>query len=892
MALVAACGGSESDSSANGDTDQARAELVLSEEAQALPDWALDEELARQGLHAVGRREEGGRVLVEVEVPAGATPEAWASQFQKSRWFTSAVVSRAAPAAPAPSRGRSGRSPGGTAPAAGGAPVAGLPDQPSGATMSAQAPLAPGEYLATINFTTQPLMRCEMALPLADSPLAAINECNAYLSTLQPQQRLGNIRLTSNATANGILYNYGYNYQSRRTDGSWTEGDWNSYGGIYVRTRPAFGAPSYACPRGGTIETRRNGLETTYVCVGGYSAVGQTPPAIPLQQCAAQAGMRLPNPILPATGEKVFVREDFVDHAPHPLTLQLHYRTRWQLTPRSSAGAYWGHNHGANLRLDPTDPLGNTLILQHGDGSQVVFKRHSATSTWYSPTHTGSLQAFTATGSVPALRFLDRQTGTQWEFSRPEGSTVGRLLRQQLENRWAYTYEYNAQGRLVTIRNQFGRVLRLAYDAAGLLARIEPPDSRAVQYQWDAQARLRRVVHPGTSGHATAFNYEDARWPGYITAELDEAGQRRVSVQYDEQGRAVVSTRPGNADLYRVTYGAGTGTQNSTASITDPLGTVRRFGYAQTNGRTDVVSGSALPGCEGEAPVAQRTQTAQGLLATETDFQGNVTRYAWNDRLLLASVTRAANTPDQQVTTFTWHSSLPKPTTIQEPLRRTAYAYDSLARVSSVTVTPAGAAAGGLQTVTRFTYTAQNQVASITAPNGAVTRFTYDASGLLTTSTNALGQVTRWQYDAAGRPTRVELPGGLVRVLSYNPRGWLAQSSEQTASGTTPLVTRYSHTASGQIASITQPNGYVINYRYDAAQRLVGWSDNRGQGASFTLDPLGNRTQETVRNRSGDIALQVARQINQINRVSREVVGSDQSVDSTYDANGQLQRLV
>ncbi|MEZ5720089.1 MAG: hypothetical protein R3E55_17055 [Burkholderiaceae bacterium] len=42
-----------------------------------------------------------------------------------------------------------------------------------------------------------------------------------------------------------------------------------------------------------------------------------------------------------------------------------------------------------------------------------------------------------------------------------------------------------------------------------------------------------------------------------------------------------------------------------------------------------------------------------------------------------------------------------------------------------------------------------------------------------------------------------------------------------------------------------------ISYQYDVAQRLVGWSDNRGASANYALDPMGNRTSEEIRNAQG-----------------------------------------
>ncbi len=46
----------------------------------------------------------------------------------------------------------------------------------------------------------------------------------------------------------------------------------------------------------------------------------------------------------------------------------------------------------------------------------------------------------------------------------------------------------------------------------------------------------------------------------------------------------------------------------------------------------------------------------------------------------------------------------------------------------------------------------------------------------------------------------------------------------------------------------------MLTYTYDAAHRLTGWSNNRGEQGSFTLDGMGNRTAEQIKNSSGAIA--------------------------------------
>ncbi|KQO19472.1 hypothetical protein ASF16_05640 [Acidovorax sp. Leaf78] len=102
------------------------------------------------------------------------------------------------------------------------------------------------------------------------------------------------------------------------------------------------------------------------------------------------------------------------------------------------------------------------------------------------------------------------------------------------------------------------------------------------------------------------------------------------------------------------------------------------------------------------------------------------------------------------------------------------------------------------------------------------------------------------------------------------------------------LGATYTYRASGQLASIAVSSGYTIAYQYDAAQRLTGWSDNRGASGTYVLDAMGNRTSEVVRNAQGQTAWTLARSINSLNRTQSTTVGPQAATTYGYDANGDL----
>ncbi|MFY3384381.1 hypothetical protein ACOQFS_09595, partial [Paracidovorax sp. MALMAid1276] len=183
-----------------------------------------------------------------------------------------------------------------------------------------------------------------------------------------------------------------------------------------------------------------------------------------------------------------------------------------------------------------------------------------------------------------------------------------------------------------------------------------------------------------------------------------------------------------------------------------------------------------------------------------------------------------------------------------------------------------------------WTYHPSGLVATETAPNGAVTSYAYDSAGNLTQSTNALGHVNTYTHDGAGRVLSHTAANGLVTTYTYDARGRMLTSN---VGG---LVSTLTYRPSGQVATATLPHGHVVSYQYDDAQRLTGWTDNRGASATYVLDGMGNRTSEEIRNAQGQPAWQLARSINSLNRVASTTAGPQGATTYGYDANGDHTR--
>ncbi len=61
---------------------------------------------------------------------------------------------------------------------------------------------------------------------------------------------------------------------------------------------------------------------------------------------------------------------------------------------------------------------------------------------------------------------------------------------------------------------------------------------------------------------------------------------------------------------------------------------------------------------------------------------------------------------------------------------------------------------------------------------------------------------------------------------------------------------------------------------YDAAHRLIGASDAKGNSVTYTLDNTGNRIGEQIKDPSGVLQLQMQRSFDALNRVQQVKVGA------------------
>ncbi|MGH8581969.1 MAG: RHS repeat-associated core domain-containing protein, partial [Gammaproteobacteria bacterium] len=465
----------------------------------------------------------------------------------------------------------------------------------------------------------------------------------------------------------------------------------------------------------------------------------------------------------------------------------------------------------------------------------------------------------------------------------------GRLVATTDRAGLSQTLSYDGTGRLISVADPFGHTLSFTYDAANRIATMTNPAGGVYTYGYSSLNNVSTVTYPDGKVRTYVYN-ESANIPsGYsfpyaLTGIIDENGNRFATYKYDFFGRAISTEHAGVADKVTLSYPTSTST-----IVTDALGTARTYTFQTILG---VVKNTGISqpctNCGGGA--SAMTYDVNGNVASRTDFNGNRTNYTYDlarnleTQRVEALTSTGGTTAQTRTTTTQWHPLYRLPTQITEPGRVTNFTYDASGNLLQKTVT-----AGTKTRTWTYIYNSLGQVLTVNGPRTDVadtTTYTYDTQGNVATITNALGHVTHiTQYDPHGHPLTIQDPNGLVTTLAYDARGRLISRARGTE------TTSYEYDGAGQLKKVTSPDNSYLSYTYDTAHRLIDIQDNLGNAIHYSLDLMGNRTQEDLRDPQGTLKQTHRRVYNGLNRLIKAIGATGQTTQYGYDNNGNLTTL-
>lgn len=373
--------------------------------------------------------------------------------------------------------------------------------------------------------------------------------------------------------------------------------------------------------------------------------------------------------------------------------------------------------------------------------------------------------------------------------------------------------EYDAAGNPIIIRSNYDTIIMRFVDY-GFPTLITHSLGESISYLYDTSFRLVNIIYP--AGDTETFLY-DTRG-NILLHRLPSSGL--VSSVYDGNGNRIFSE--------------------------DPDGIATEFDY---NSMGFVITRKSCTTCGGEGGAEYLGYNTFGYLTSSGNGYDTTVISVDSMGRQLAMVFPGGG---RRITT--WASEGPASVSNNVTGETITYTYKSGRLVSMLDV--AGAK-------TEFAYMPSGVLSSFRSPLGDITTYGYDSAANLTNvafPTNPLGSPLRtygndsenrqvkciretgdvidYSLDALGRLIQRKANLTTVATLSYDSRGFLAQTVD-------PLGTMtYIRNAIGQATKLTHPSGVILNYEYSGAGRLkgistTGYSSNIGYDSHGRLRSVG-----------------------------------------------------
>jgi len=447
------------------------------------------------------------------------------------------------------------------------------------------------------------------------------------------------------------------------------------------------------------------------------------------------------------------------------------------------------------------------------------------------------------------------------------------------------------QGRLSTVTDEAGRVLRLEFSGGeralpgfeqqryaaqtGQLNAITLPDGKRVEFAYDERRNLTRARYP--DGNTREYHYEDTHWPHHLTGLTDRTGVRFASWEYDDHGRARLSEHANGVERVSIIH-------------PDPV-TIARGDIVETRVNNSLDQQSVYRWVQTKDDAEPRLLSSRGAGCASCPPTGLDFDYDLEGRL--TSIVRSGTGASGGLHTSSLHyDDLGRLTEIRRTestgetrlVERRGYEGDSLQPGSTryPSVNPEG------EHVVEVHRDADGRTLSIAesgfSPDGdgqflpvsRTTRFGYDGKRLVAIDgpREDVDDVTRFAWNDRHQLIEIAPPGQpALRVVRHDDYGrpleYRLGSSADTARSPVQLaynvggrVSRVSHRgqsielgydAEQRLISFVDTKGKRFRARRDEAGRIEQWLDDRGRAVDFELDTESRLIGQTWSGMSGEV---------------------------------------
>lgn len=401
--------------------------------------------------------------------------------------------------------------------------------------------------------------------------------------------------------------------------------------------------------------------------------------------------------------------------------------------------------------------------------------------------------------------------------------------------------EYDANGRVLKVKDPNGVLTTMAYHARGWISR-KTTDGQATTYAYDSSGNLTRIVQ--ADGSYLDYEYDDAHrlttiadnFDNRIEFVLDAAGNRVSAKTYDNSGglhrqlsraydqlNRLGSLVDGNNDQNRHHYddnGNRISTQDANLNTT-------RFEYDSLNRLVKTIDANL-----GEILL---DYDDRDQLVGVSDPLGNVTQYAFDgldNQIELVSA-------DTGITTYEYDEAGNRTAATDARGIRSEYTYDALNRLTAISYPDSV-----LDVIFRYDAggNGKGRLTGMTDAAGAVD-FAYDARGNLLSETRTINgetYITSYAYNEADRLIQIKYPSGMVIDYVLDAAGRITAVDRQNSSAVVALASDIEYKPFGPVTAFTYGNGLTFTAIFDQDYELDQLQSGSDLNWLLDFDPAGN----------------------------------------------------
>jgi RHS repeat-associated protein len=557
-------------------------------------------------------------------------------------------------------------------------------------------------------------------------------------------------------------------------------------------------------------------------------------------------------------------------------------------------GAHW--TTGFDRKVVEASDMGGvaTITRPHGEKIQFVESERN---------HTGMVIYLGGTDVRDALTRSTDSDGnvTGWRYTTDDDTVErydadGRLTSVTSRSGLKLTLHYKGS-KLSYAEDNFGQRISFFYNASGRVETVKDPQQQVYKYRYDGIGNLTSIEYPDTKVLRHLYNEpaytSGANLPFALTGIKDEKNIRFATITYSAKGLAIASEHALHTEKTHIDY-----TRDADSGLVTKAEV--KFGDAEVPaiyktsvwGNTVRATSADRP-CVANPTAKEIEWTYRGQIGYVKDFLDHE-RFSFfderNNEYLRQEHVENGNVID---TNFEWHPRWRLLSKLTRGALQVKIDYDpDTAGLAAYTVSDTQKGVSRTWTYKSDSY---GRVTEEDGPRDDVVDITkltyYEAAeaypGQLKTVTNAAGHTTTFlTYDALGNPLDVKEPNGVIIELRYDPRYRLHTI---TRNG---LLTQLDYDDVGQLETLTLPSKRSATYVYDNARRLTDIKLNDGARIHYTPDSEGNVKRSDVYDANNKIVMTHSATFDDLRQVATLTNGHKKTSTVIHDLVGNLTDVI